>query len=105
MLRVDPKAMRDRGEDADLVRGVMAVNVERWLGFGVAESLCNGKDVVEIRALEFHSGQDVIASAVDDAVETGDTIADQPFAQHFDDRDAAGDAGLVIKVCAVLLGD
>ena len=87
------------------MRGVMAVDVERRFGFGVAELLRVGEDFVEIRALEFHAGQDVIAGAVDDAVETGDAIADQPFAQHFDDRDAAGDAGFVVEVCAVLLGD
>jgi len=59
---------------------------------------------IEIRPLEFHSGQDVIAGAVDNPVEVGDAVSDESFAEGFDDGDAAADAGLVIKVCPVVPG-
>ena len=71
--------------------------------FGIAESLRLGQNVGEISSFGFHPREDVIASAVDDAVEAGDAVADQSFAQDFDDRNAAGNARFVIKIGAGIL--
>ena len=41
-----------------------------------------------------HRGQDVVAGAVEDAVDAADPVAGQALAQRLDDRDAAGHRGL-----------
>jgi len=58
----------------------------------------------EVRAFQFHPGEDVIAGAVDDAVERVDAVANEPFAQRFDDGNAAANAGFVIKIRAEFFG-
>ena len=68
-LRVHPKAMRERRQDADLVRGVVAVNVQVRRRLGVALLLRVGEHGVEVRAFQLHPREDVIAGAVDDAVQ------------------------------------
>ena len=88
-------------QDADLVLRVPAVNVEVGRRFGVALLLRILQHRVEIRAFEFHPGEDVIAGAVDDAVKRVDAVADKTFAQRFDDRNAAANAGFVVKIRAV----
>ena len=59
---------------------------------------------VEVSAFKFHPRQDVIAGAVNDAVEVGDAIAHEAFAQGFDDRDPAANTGFVIQIRAELAG-
>src|SRR5258706_10661793 len=56
----------------------------------------------EISAFLLHPSEDVIAGAVDNAVEMGHAIADEAFAQRFDHRDAAANAGFEIKISAGL---
>ena len=102
-FRVHPETVRERGQDPDLVRGVVAVNVQVRRRLGVTELLRVGQHVGEFRAFEFHARQDVIAGAVDDAVKRGDAVADKSFAQRLDDGNAAADAGFVIKIRAVFL--
>ena len=103
LLWIHPETVRERSEDADFVRGIVAIDVERRLGFGIAEPLRFGQNIREVRAVEFHAREDVVAGAVDDAVEAGDAISNQSFAQHFDDGNAAGDTGFVVEVCAAAL--
>ena len=52
-----------------------------------------------------HARQDVIAGAVEDAVDARERVADEPFAQRLDDRDAAGDRRLEIERHALALGE
>src|ERR1019366_7997765 len=96
-----PEAVGQRRQDADLVQRIVAVDVERGLGLGVALRLRVLEHRRKVRPLELHAGEDVIARAVDDAVKVGDTVADEAFAQGFDDRNAAANAGLVVEVRAV----
>ena len=103
ILRVHPEAVRERGEDARLVRSVVAVDVEVRRRLRVAELLRIGEHLREVRALLLHAREDVIARTIHDAVEARDAVADQTFAQDFDDRDAASDAGFVVKIRVVLL--
>ena len=77
IARIHPKPVRERGQNAGLVRGVMAIDIERRFRFREAEPLRIGQDIGEIRALQLHPRQDVIAGAVDDAVEARDAISDQ----------------------------
>ena len=79
---IHPEAVRERGQNADLVRGIVAVDIERGFGFGVTEALGVGEHFGEVRAFQLHARQDVIAGAVDDAVKARDAIPDQTFAQR-----------------------
>ena len=103
LLRVHPESVRERGEDANLVHRVEAIDVERRFDFGVAEPLSVGERLGEFGAFEFHASEDVIAGAVDDAIEARDAIADQSFAQDLDDRDTSRHARFVVKIRPVLL--
>ena len=104
VLRLHPETVGQRGQDADLVQRIVTVDVQRRLGLGIALGLRVLEHLVEIRPLLLHPGEDVIAGAIDDAVELRDAVADKPFAQRFDDGDAAAHAGLVIEVGPVLPG-
>src|ERR1039457_3396873 len=103
-VRAHPETMRERGEDADFVLRIPAVNVEVRRRLGVAQLLRVGEHGVEIRAFELHPGKDVIAGAVDDAVKRVNAVADKTFTQRFDDGNAAANARLVIKIRAVFFG-
>ena len=92
---VDPRAEGKAGEDRQLVRRVDAVDVEAGIGLGIAEALRLGQHVVEAAPRLAHGRQDVVAGAVEDAVQPADAVGGQPLAHRADDRDPAGDRGLV----------
>ena len=50
--------------------------------------------MIERKLLPLHPRQNVIAGAVQDAIDALDRIAGETLAQRLDDRDAAGDRGL-----------
>ena len=74
--------------------GVEAADVEGRIGLRIAEPLRLLQAFREGETLLVHAGEDVVAGAVEDAVDAGDAAAAEPFAQRLDDRDAAGDRGL-----------
>ena len=98
----NPKAVRQRGQDAGLVHGIQTIHIHRRIGFGVAQFLRLRQGGSEFGMLQFHPGEDVIAGAVDDAVNMGNPVAHKPFAQSLDNGNAPGHAGFVIEVGAVL---
>ena len=105
LVERDVGAEGEAGQQGQLVGGIEAADVERRIGFGVALGLRLLQHVGERAALLLHRGQDVIAGAVEDAVDARDLVADQRLAQRLDDRDAAGDRRLEIQRDAVLLGE
>ena len=100
-FRVHPEAVGERGENPNLVRCVVTINVQVRRRFGVTQLLRVRQHRAKIRAFEFHAREDVIAGAVHDAVKRRDAVADKTFAQRLDNGNAAGDARLVIKIGAV----
>ena len=103
-LGVDLGAEGEARQDGELVGGVEAVDVEGRVGLRIAEALRVLQAVVEGQPLQLHAGEDVVAGAVEDAVDARDGIAGERFAQRLDDRDAAGDRGLEGERDAVLFG-
>ncbi len=77
------------GQHGELVGGVDAVDVEAGIGLGIARRLRLGQHDVEVAAGLAHGGEDIVAGAVEDAVEPRHPVADQALAQCLDDRDAA----------------
>ncbi len=85
------------------MRGIEAADVEGRIGLGIAEPLRFLQAIGEGQPLLMHAGEDVIAGAVEDAVNPADPAAAQSLAQRLDDGNAAGNRRLEIKCRAVLL--
>jgi hypothetical protein len=94
------RAEREHRQHHQLVRGVVAVDVERRLGLGVAQLLRLGERGLEGRALEAHATEDVIAGAIDDAAQRDHPVAGQRLAQRAHDGDAAAHRALEGQVGA-----
>ena len=101
---IDSRAKRHRRQQGQLVGRVHAVDIEGRVGLGIAKLLRLGQHVGEIAAGLAHGGQDIVAGAVQDAVQAGDPVAGQPLAQRPDNRDAAGHRGLISQRYASGLG-
>ena len=102
---LDAGAEGERRQDRELLRGVVALDVEGRIGFGVAEPLRFLQAIGERQVLLLHLGEDVIAGAVEDAVDALHGIAGQALAQRLHDRDGGADRRLEIERAAVLLGE
>ena len=100
----DLGAERQRRQQRQLVRGIEAADVEGRIAFGVALGLRLLQHIVEGAMFFLHLGQDVVAGAVQDAIDAANLIAGQRLAHGLDDRDAAGDRRFEIQRDAVLLG-
>ena len=96
------EAVRESRENARLVGRVKAVDVERGIGLGVAELLRVLEDDVEGKPLVLHPREDVVAGAVENAVDRLDLVARETFAQDADDRDAAANRRAKVYVDVVL---
>jgi hypothetical protein len=81
----------DGGHYGELVRRVHALDVEGRVRFGIAEALRFLENVRKARSFSAHLRQDEVARAVDDAGDPFDAVGAQPFAQGFNDRNAAAD--------------
>ncbi len=95
----------ERGQDGELLRGVVTLDVETRIGLGIAQPLRLGEAVGERQFVLLHAREDVIAGAVEDAVDTLEGIAGEPLAQRLHDRDGAADRGFEIERHVMLLGE
>src|SRR6516164_2690987 len=102
---IDLGAESEARQDRELLRSIMALDVEGWIGLGVTEPLRLLQAVRERELLLFHARQDVVAGAVEDSIDARERIAGQTLAQRFHDRDGAADRGLEIERHMVLLGN
>ena len=84
--------------------GVEAADVEGRIGLRIAEPLRLLEAFRERQTLLVHAGEDVVAGAVEDAVDAGDAAAAEPLAQRLDDRDAARDRRLEAERRVMRLG-
>ena len=107
--KIHRAAEDDAGENRELVGGVDPVDVGGGIGLCVAKLLRLLQHGVEIARLAslyrlVHRRHDVVAGAVQDAVDAADPIACEALAQRLDDGDAARDRGLVTEVAVRLPG-
>ena len=100
----DPGVEGERGEDRGLGGGVEALDVGGRVGLGVAERLRLLDGVGEAGAGRVHLVEDVVGRAVDDAEHLAHVVTGERLAQRPQQRDRAGDRGLVVEVDAVLGG-
>ena len=103
VLQVEARVEGQRRQDRGLGGGVVAFDVGRGVGLGVAEALGLGEGVGELRAGGVHLVQDEVGGAVDDAQHAGDAVAGQAVADGPQDGDGAGHGGLVGQLDAGLV--
>ncbi len=105
LVEGDLGAEGEARQDGELVGGVEAADVEGRIGLGVAARLRLLQHLVEGAVLVLHGGEDVIAGAVEDAVDAAHLVGAERLPQRLDDGDAAGDRRLEVQGDAVLLGE
>ena len=103
-ILIDLAAESETGEQRQLLRGVEAFDVEGGIGLGIAQPLSVGETIGVRQPLLLHPRQDVIAGAIEDAVDAVDGVAGKPFAQGLDHRNGGGDRGFIIQRDVGLLG-
>src|SRR3546814_17042353 len=99
---IDLAAEGQRGENGKLVRGVDAVDVEAGVRLRVAEPLRLGQHALEVLSgggrlrgggtvlVAGHAGQDVVAGAVEDAVDAVAAVGGEAPSQALDAGNSAG---------------
>ena len=87
------------------MRRVETANIESGIGLRIAELLRLLQAVREGERFLFHPCQNVVAGAVEDAIDALDGIAGQIVAQGFDDRYSARDRSLEGQRDALFLGE
>ena len=102
--RRDDLAEGQRGENGQLGARVEAIDIVAGIGLGVSQPLRLGEHGFERRAVLLHLGEDVVAGAVEDAVERHHAVAGDAFPQHGVDGNPARHAGLHGDVGAGLDG-
>ena len=87
------------------MRGIEAANIERRIGLGIALLLRLFQHVGKASALLLHQGEDVIAGAIEDAVNARDVVALQALADHLHHGNSAGHCALEIERDPAFLGE
>ena len=104
LIEAHPRAERQARQQRELVRGVEAADVESRIGLGVALGLRLLQHIGERAAFRLHLREDVVAGAVEDAVDAAHLVGGQRLAQRLDDGDAARHRRLEVEGDALLLG-
>ena len=96
---------RQACQDCELLRRVMAFDVEARISLGVAEPLRLPQALGKRHLLLLHAGQNVIAGAIEDSVDARRRVARKPLAHRFHNGNGAADCGFEIERDMVLLGN
>ena len=79
------------------MRRIHTIDVERRIGLGITQRLSIAQHVGEVRSFGFHPSQDIIARAVQDAIDFSQDIGGSPLAQPLDHRDPPGNRGFIFQ--------
>src|ERR1700722_2768712 len=79
-IRIEFCAEGQTRQDRKLLRGVVAFDVKGRIGFGIAEPLRVAQAIVEREPVLLHAAKNVIAGAVEDAIDAGEGIATESLA-------------------------
>src|SRR5512133_2186223 len=80
LFRVNPKTVRQGGENANLMLGVVTVDVQGGLRLRITLRLCIFQHLAKIGPLELHPREDVVAGPIDDPVQVSDAVAHKSLA-------------------------
>src|SRR5579862_7675714 len=84
-LLIDFGAEGQARQDRELLRGVVALDIEARIGLGVTKALRLLEAFGKRQAVLLHAGEDIIAGAVEDSVDALEGISRHPFAQRLHD--------------------
>src|SRR4029077_4508197 len=84
-------------QDGEFLRGIMTLNVEPGISLRIAKSLSLFQAFGEGHLVLLHPGKDVIAGAVENAINPLERIAGHAFSQSLDDRNGAAHCGFEIE--------
>ncbi len=101
---VDLGAEGEARQDRELLRGIMALDVEGRIGLRVAEPLRLLEAFRKGQLLLLHAGEDVVAGAVENSIDACQRIPGKPLAQGLHDRNGAAHRGLEIERYAAFFG-
>ena len=93
-----------RGQNTNFPAGVMPIHVGGGVLFGVSFVLCLLQRLLKGEARLYHSGQDIVRGAIEDADDLGQLVGRQTGGQGAEDGDTAPYAGLKEIAHSVLLG-
>src|SRR6516164_7864353 len=83
----------------------MALDVEARIGLGITKPLRFLQTIGKVPPILLHAGENVIAGAVEDAVDARECGAVEPLAQRLDDRNPAGDRRFEIERHTMAFGE
>ncbi len=83
---------------------ILAVDIECRVCFGVAQRLGLRENISEWQTFALHPRQDVVAGAVQNAINAGNGIAEQAFAQRLYNGDAACHSSFEIEGNPIFFG-
>ncbi len=95
--KIDAGAKGQGGQDRQFMGGIDAIDIKTGVGLGIAGGLGFGEDMAEIQPFIFHPRQDIIAGAVEQAINPGDAVGGHALRQALDDGDATGDRGFIFE--------
>jgi hypothetical protein len=98
-----PRAECQTRQDREFVRSVEATHIETWISLCITARLRFLQHIVERAGLFRHCREDVVASAVEYAVDAAHLVGDQRLTQRLDDGDATGNGRLKIQGNTLLL--
>ena len=80
------------------MRGIMTVNIQRRIRFGIPGSLCRLQRLLKRLSSLLHTGQDEVARAVQNAVYSENIVCHQALLQGADDRNSAAYTGFKVNL-------
>ena len=98
------RVVRKLGKDLQFLRSVVAVDVERRIGFGEAFGLRVAKSVSKLDAILSHASENVITGSVENAGNALDLISGEAAAERSNDGDASADAAFELEADLLRLG-
>ena len=102
-VKIEARAERQRSQNRQLVRGIDPVDIKRRVSFGIAKRLRIGEHRAKIARFGFHRGQDVIAGAVENAVDLYDLVGRCTFAKPFDHGNSTCNRSFIFECSACTL--
>ena len=101
---IHPKPERQRTQDCEFGRGVVAVEIGARIRFGKSACARRSERFFNRTVRRFHQRQHGVGGAVEDGVDTGDAIAGQALTNRADDRHRSTDRGFEPKLAPLPCG-
>ena len=79
-INAEPFTISQSRQNRGFMRRIKPVDIQRWIGFCIAEFLGISQYTGEIRPFFLHPGEDIIARTIHNTENLADPVGNQPFA-------------------------